>query len=242
MGRRIPAGKKIYSIAYLLEKQPGALRKDPRYLPMRESLEGSQRLLALRFNRRCYTLLHRAVIAPENLEHFYRTYRLPRHPFFPLFLAVKKSYLDSRERARVEREELIRQTVDSLPPLVRTYWGAFIGWEESLGRRGAPLFRACLYPRTKKKAREYLSLSRGEWILLYRDYLERGKGKYGALGEKEGRRLLDRFALDLPPPPAPVDQGMVKSHYRRLSLEYHPDRGGDGEIFRLIGEARERVY
>jgi hypothetical protein len=241
MGRRIPEGKKIYTLSTLLGKQPGKLKKDPRYGTMMASLEGTEKLLRLRFNRRCYTLLDRAIIRPENLDHFYRTYRLPKHPFFPLFLAIKKSYLQDLEEKRKAREKLAAETMASLPFLVREYGQAFTWWEQQFSR-GKGCFGTIFSPGTVKKAREYRAYDHCDWCLSFLGCLNRIREKYGAPVLREGERLLYRFILELPPPPAQLSEGDIKKNYRRLSLACHPDRGGDPAVFSLLSEARRKVY
>lgn len=38
-----------------------------------------------------------------------------------------------------------------------------------------------------------------------------------------------------------ADDAAIKAAYRRAALEHHPDRGGDGERFRLITQAYETL-
>ncbi|MDC7222358.1 MAG: J domain-containing protein [Spirochaetales bacterium] len=240
--RKRPVGKRIYSIATLLERQPKALAKDPRYPQMIESLAGSDYLLSLRFNRRCYSLLHQGVIKPEHLENFYRTYRLPRHAFFPLFLAVKRAYLDERERAREQREEAIARLSGQLPPLVKVYWEAFPRWERRLRQgRGPVLFNRKILPKSLKKARLYASFDGADWTELFEAYYDELIRELFLRHESEGRMLLDRFILKLPPPPEKVDPKLIKARYRELSLIFHPDKGGEGGYFLKIKEARDRL-
>ncbi|MDC7221181.1 MAG: hypothetical protein PQJ59_14690 [Spirochaetales bacterium] len=239
MGRRKrPVGRTIYSIPRLLDDQPAKLKKNPAYSRMVESLIGAEKLLSLRFNRRCYSLLHNAVIKPEHLENFYRTYRLPRHPFFPMFLALKRSYLEERERARKEREQAIARYVGEIDEGVRAYWNAFSDWERRFRGGKNSITHRYFYPSTLKKARAYSAYSYGEWCYYFRDYLElMKKSSTGVREDDEGRFILNRYILNLLPPPAVISLGDVKRHYRKLSLVHHPDRGGEPDLFMLIRRA-----
>jgi hypothetical protein len=240
--RKRPVGRKIYTIPYLLDKQPKGLAKDPRYKAMIDSLANEERLISLRFNRRCYSLLHDGVIKPENLDDFYRTYRLPRHPFFPLFLAIKRSYLSDRSEKKQDKEKTIAVSVGRLSPLLKAYWTAFSRWESKCrGGKKAVLFNRIVYPSSIKKARDYLSRSHGEWILFFEEYLNKVLEENHIRYDREGEMLLDRFILKLPPPPTVPVRGDIIRGFRTLSLEYHPDKGGDAEFFLKIKEARERL-
>ncbi len=242
MARRIPKGRKIYSISYLMDKQPKGIRKDPRYGFLLDSLRGSDRLLSLRFNRRCYTLLNRCVVGPEKLESFYRTYRLPRHPFFPLFLSIKRAYLDEKDKARAEREEKILSLLQKLPAREQEYLFAFARWES--GRREgrkARTFQREIYPRTLKKARLYLSRNKCDWIGCFETFRRDVIGDTAEYSGDEGQVLIDRYILGLPPGPEPLNREEIKTRYRTLSLENHPDRGGSGEMFLIVKEAYERL-
>ena len=242
MARRIPRGREIYTIASLLDKQPAGLKKDFRYERLLDSLKGSDRLLSLRFNRRCYTLLDRCIISPENLENFYRTYRLPRHPFFPLFLSVKKAYLNERTRIMEEREKRILSLLEELPGPVQAFLLAFARWESY--RRGggkALIFQRRIYPRTLKRARQYRSWNRRDWIGCFDEFRREVLEDTADARGDDGGQMADRFVLGLPPWPEPLSPKEIKARYRLLSLENHPDRGGGEEAFMMVKEAYERL-
>jgi hypothetical protein len=48
----------------------------------------------------------------------------------------------------------------------------------------------------------------------------------------------DLATLELQPP---VDSISVRQQYRRLAMRYHPDKGGDGEQFRRVSAAYQRL-
>ena len=89
---------------YLLDKQPKALVRDTKYPLLISYYRSSPLLMRIRFNKRCYSLLHNAVIKPEHLENFYKTYRLPKDSFFPLFSMIKKI---SNTRITIPKIEMV---------------------------------------------------------------------------------------------------------------------------------------
>lgn len=200
-------------------------------------------LKRLRVTRRCYSLLNNARIAPENLHTFYRTYRLPADPFFPLYFAVKRGYLAERARKRDERARYILEQVRSLPPPILAevrYLGNLERHYNAAGRY--PIWQRCLYPSSKKRARELASCSREGWRELFRNHLHALVRRYKQLTAAEAERIEALFVLDLFPgrtPPSMPSRSDVNRSYRRLSMLYHPDRGGEAAAFRELKWARD---
>lgn len=242
MRRRRPAGRTIYSIEYLLDKQPKTLKKREEWPLMISYLNSEPRLLKLRFNRRCYSLLHNAVIRPEHLENFYRTYRLPQHPFFPLFFMIKREYLDERDTKKREREEYIHKGLMKLPLYVRDVFTLTVRMEKSInGGDRCPVYRRSFIPRSKKKMDAYNRYSHGDWIRFFEEYLDLLATHYEKLPLSKVEYLDASLVLQCRPNPDynPLDRDVVISNYRKLSKEHHPDRGGDASLFIKIKWAKD---
>ncbi|MDC7240820.1 MAG: hypothetical protein PQJ50_10715, partial [Spirochaetales bacterium] len=60
--------------------------------------------------------------------------RIPKDPFFPLFLRIKLDYLDERRRISEEREKYILGKIKELPPVRRRIIRFLAEWEEELSR------------------------------------------------------------------------------------------------------------
>ena len=234
---------RTYTIGYLLSHQPKTIEKHPDYRAMLTQYHVSRPLQHLRLNRRCYSLLHNARIAPGNLRHFYRTYRLPADPFFPLFFAIKRSYLDERERRKEERRRSIVSTMRALPPEVLTqikYLGYLERHYNGAGR--SPVWQSHLFPGSKKKADAYSRYTAPQWHALYRGHLSLLQKRYRGLTDVIVSRVLACFVLGIVPsliPPSRPSSTEVSRTYRRLSLLHHPDRGGDPSLFISIKQARD---
>ena len=235
-------GMKKYTLAYLLSKQPKTLRKDPRYQLLTEYFVSSSRLSGIRISSRCYKLLNRASVDPENLKYFYRTYRLPEHPFFPLFFAVKRNYLNEQRRRKAQRENDILSRMRSLPADINRFIRLLAEWEKSVNPvKDYPFWSRELYPRSKKKAEEYISYSRMDWILCFENYLRRFRKYYRNVTEPFTEKLLACFVLELIPRGYPFrfpDIDTVKKQYRILSKKYHPDTGGSDPYFIRLNTAK----
>lgn len=232
--RRRPKGRNIYGIARLLEKQPKALRSHEKWSQMAGYLKSDPELLNIRFNSRCYSLLHNGVIRPEHLENFYRTYRLPKNPFFPLFLLIKRDYLENRERRCREKKEYIREGLHRLPEYVRNVFIMAAGMEKDFnGGKLCPVYKKEFLPSTKKRMDEYLKYGHGDWIKFFESYLDKLGTAYESLPMKKVEYLDACLVLKMDPDEhyrRPREED-VNRRFRSLSKEFHPDRGGDPSLF-----------
>jgi len=244
MRRRRPVGRTIYTIDYLLNKQPKALKKDPRYFQMLESLKEDPAVKLRKFNRRCYSLLHNGVIRPEHLSNFYRTYRLPKHAFFPLFFSIKKDYLEKKEQQKKDRVEYIKIKQHQLPMRVRQMQHYLQSMEKEAHEHDLfPLWKRKFRVRTKKQIDRWIAFSHSQWILFFEDFLEQFSQLYPfypqrhidyikaghilqCINEKDSRQL---------------DLALAKVNFRKLSRQYHPDTGGDSEMFIRLKWAKDII-
>lgn len=259
--RRRASHARTYSIAWLLAHQPKSIEKHPHYALLLAHYHSSDALARVRFSRRCYSLLQHARIAPENLHHFYRTYRLPADPFFPLFFELKRAYLAERERRREARRQYILESMRALPPPVLGFI-KFLGRLEQVHARGrSPVWQRHLFPASKKAADAYHSRDTGDWLAVFRAHLDRLTARYRAPAEAAREKLLACFVLELIPAPPAVDvrrpnaraadargraagiswpaPAEITAAYRRLCKRHHPDHGGDAATFVELARARD---
>lgn len=234
---------RIYTLGYLLSRQPKTLRKHPDFGRMMDRYTASPRLQLVRFSRRCYSLLQRATVRPENLPFFYRTYRLPADPFFALFFSIKRDYFAEREQQKEARRQYILARMRNLPPAtlsVVKYLGYLERHYHSTGR--SPLWQTALFPRSKRAADRLGTLSNAEWIDLFRRHLAALAERYPAMTPTVRERVLACFVLEIAPsgfPPGRPAAASVNRAYRRLSLVHHPDRGGNAAMFIELKRARD---
>jgi len=246
--RRYSPGRRgrYRSLASLLDAQPRGLAKDPRHRLLWDHFMASDRLKKLRISARCYRLLNEAKVPPRNLTDFYRTYRLPEDPFFPLFLAVKSAWYDERARWREEREKAIMAMMRRLPEHRRRALRILAEYERRHHPTGDnPVWENRLFPKTKKRAAEMLRCSEVEWHETWRLHLIRLSWRYRDIPElidAEGRptyssRLLSTLILRC----HRVDRKEIAENFRALSKEFHPDLGGSAELFHRIKTARDML-
>ncbi len=234
--------RRYYSLAKLLNAQPRGLVKDPRHRLMWDHFMASERLQTLRINRRCYSLLNRARIRPENIRNFYRTYRLPSNPFFPLFLAIKRDWLISREELKEKRETAILAIVKSLPPERRRSMREIAEYEQKYNHNQEhPVWNRLIYPGTLKKAREMVLMSDSDWYRLWEKYFLSFAQRYPGVRDNHSRRLA-LMVLHCPaelPGNSSTSRSEIVRRFRQLSKQHHPDHGGEAEYFRLLKASRD---
>lgn len=218
-----------------------------------DHFRSSKRLQRVRLPSRAYRLLNEGRLKPEHLHHFYRTYRLPTNPFFPLFLSLKQEYLRTQAEKQRARSAFIRAHVRALPEQELAMLRYLGHLERILNQAGeCPLWQAELYPSTKKRARELGSLTPSGWLALFGKHLGALVARYRAMREETVNRVLALYLLGLLPeppgadgapalrlPPALPPSRSVNGAYRRLSMEHHPDRGGDSTRFMRAKWARD---
>ncbi len=237
------ASARTYSLADLLARQPRTVQKVSEYAMLRAYLENSPELRRVRVTSRTFAALNSARIGPDNLENYFRTRRLPRHPFVPTFLTVKSRYVAHRARLAAERKRYIMERMRALPtPVVDLV--RYLGYlEEYYSTAGAhPVWQRNLFPATKKKVDEYARLTPTAWIGVFRTHLELLEKNYRMHSTTTTESLIACFVLEMVPTRIPserVPPESVKSRYRLLSLRHHPDRGGDAAAFRAIKAARD---
>jgi hypothetical protein len=258
-----------YTIAHLLSHQPKTVEKHRLYPLLRTYYRRSSDLRKVRFERRCYSLLQHARIKPENLHHFYRTYRLPKDPFFPLFFTIKREYLNERARIKREKEAYIARRMRLLPAEVRRTLRFLAQFEQHLNHAGRyPVWIDTVFPTTKKRVHEYERFTHLEWIRFYSNQVDLLLKRYRRLTENTATKIVACLTLGCIPENDGVEENtadgrlgrrrqdrthsggsshgipfpspeIVKRQFRRLSMEHHPDRGGDVEYFVVLKEAHD---
>jgi hypothetical protein len=103
-----------------------------------------------------------------------------------------------------------------------------------------------IFPRTKKRVHEYLRFDNTDWIDFFKGYLAILVDRYRGLSGETTEKLLACYLLNcLPEKPdagrSPRWPGAatVTKQYRRLSMLYHPDRGGESGMFVELKRARD---
>lgn len=234
---------RYYSLDELLSRQPCALRKDCRYRELLEQFLSSESLQRLRISSRCFRLMDKAQIDPENLPFFYRTYHLPQNSFFPLFLGIKRSYLAERQKWQEEREIYILKRMKALPTCKIRFVRFLADWEQSLNGQGEfPFWMNHLYPETKKRVHQYEKFTTVQWEAFFREYLKGMLEHYHLKIDPLAEKLTACCILELIPRIDPLcfpDRQDILRSYRMLCRRYHPDRGGDPALFVLLQRARE---
>jgi len=229
--------KKKYTIHYLLSKQPVTLKKNREYNFLIDYYNSSKELKSLRFNRKCYSLLNKAKVAPEKLNLFRRFFKLPQNPFFPLFLKFKKEYINDLNSKKKLKDQYIYNKMRLLPEYIRIYIHYFGKYEKSLNMKQSHyVWSKILYPNSKKKADIMNEYKKTDWIRLFFDFVRELKIHYNWIDETYGNKLVALFILELPIKKYSEEE--IKRQYRILSKKYHPDTGGSQLEFNYLQKAK----
>lgn len=240
--RRRRSGKSKLSLNRLLSRQPKTIRKHSHYELMISHYRASEKLQSLRINRQCYRLLDKAIISPENLGNLYKTYRVPQDPFFPLFIKIKKDYLTDRLKKVEEKEKYILAQMKKLPWEKRRVLRFLAELEESISPAGARhTWEKEIYPTSKKRAFELLTISDSEWNGIIDCFFESLSLAYPVFSKRKEQVSASLFLQIIPSlnPKDTPSKETVNKMYRKLSRKYHPDSGGESTLFIRLQNSRD---
>ncbi|MBN2547190.1 MAG: DnaJ domain-containing protein [Spirochaetes bacterium] len=237
--------KRSYSIGRLLKYQSCEIKKSSDFKYLINLYNHSENLKKARFGKKCYSLLQKAGILPENLDRFYHFYKIPRHSFFPLFLKLKKEHIEKINFKRKEKSEYILKKMRQMPLNIQNFIKNLANYEKLLTGKNCPIWIECFYPKTKKKVNSYFNYSLLDWLKAVENYLQLLLKKFKKTDMRQIKRISAYFILDLPFSNNSIEQ--LKTNFRLLSKKYHPDHGGDPEVFKKIKDAfdfliKEGIY
>jgi hypothetical protein len=228
----------IYTISDLLENQPKKFKKLEGFSILINYYNGSPELKKLGFDEICLRVLNRAKVKPENLRTFYKTHNLPKNPFFPMFLKLRREYLDSLRKHVREMRGKIKEKWKRLPKRSLRFIKKLkeIEKEYNVCKR-YPFWRKNIVPNTEKRMDEYIRFSKADWVNFFIEYLKNFIENY-KLGKKiNAEKLTACFILGISE--NSISLSSVNKHYYRLCKIYHPDKGGESEDFLKVKWARD---
>lgn len=200
-------------------------------------------LAGRRITVRSRKLLDRAAVSPEALRRFCRINGLPAHPFFPLFLTIKRDWFAARAQKAIRREEEIRKRVLKLPEERRKILRFCAEVEKRYHpRKDYPIWTRSLWPQSLKRAGEYEKAGPLEWDHHYRRFFTLAGRRYRGFSPLLAERLSSCFLLGCLPDPltlAPPPSDEIRRRFRILCKQHHPDAGGDPHLFIRLKEAEE---
>jgi hypothetical protein len=227
---------KKYSLHYLLSKQPESVKKNKYFKLMRDYYNSSDALKNLIISNKFYSILNKSKIIPEKIGLFYQVYKIPKNPFFPLFLKIKKEYLEKQKKNKREQIQYKLKKMKKLPEQIQDYLKEFAKYEKNLNKKNAcPVWLKIIFPGSKKQADSLILLKKDDWIKIFNLYINQLKRKYLNFNENQFNNLTSLFILELPVNNTSLD--IIKLQYRKLSKSYHPDSGGNSKDFNMLQNA-----
>ncbi len=200
--------------------------------------KASDALQNLRISKKAYSILNNCKVSNDKLNYFYKVFRIPKNPFFPVFLKIKSDYLkDKRDRA-YEKLKYIKNIMNNLDEKVINHLKYFIKYEKTINiNRNTPIWNKYFFPKSKKKADEFYKFNKNNWTKIFFKFIESLNNYYNWIDKIYGKKLVALFILELEI--AKYNTEKLKSQFRILSKKYHPDAGGDSESFNNLMLAKK---
>jgi len=231
------------SLAELLYVQAVSFKKQASFPELVAMLNASVLLRGARLGQRPWKLLAEPRLKPEHLPDFYATYRLPKSPFFELFLRLKWAERERKAMAKADRAGRIRTALAAVPePFSRLM--AWLGALESTANPKKPLWKARYQPRSIKSAGALASLEPLDWKDELANALLAFRLSYPGLRVPDPGRLFDLAMLESLPDARTgrePDADTLRAGWRLACKRWHPDSGGSSDAFRLVEDARRRL-
>ncbi len=235
--------RKIKSIHTLLEVQPAGVRKHQDFKKLENILKTSLPLQRAVLNPNSWRLLNVPHLESRYLDNFMHTYHLPERSFFELFLTIKKQYRSDLDLKFLSRRRRVEAFTKKYPSRVLTAFSYFARLEATRNTK-IPVWRKSMFPGTLKRANELIEFTNDQWKALFSSHLDALEVFYRRIMLPEKRTFFYYLILECFPDtetgenPSPK---RVKECFRKRSREYHPDKGGDPDLFRELREAYESL-
>ena len=235
---------KTRTIADLLAAESATVKKTAVFRNLVLTFDSDTRLARVRLNGLAWRLLHDPRLKPEYLANFYRTYRIPAHPFFPLYLSMKWAQVRDRKRRVESRTARIDAIRAGYPPGISEMF-EYLRKTECRFARSTPVWNAVFSVRTLKKAGELSRFTLADWLAFFSGGIEILSRTYPVPLFRKGEVLGAMMILGCLPPPGSArlpDEAAVRKGFRRASGAFHPDKGGTAEDFILVKRAMDALH
>ena len=233
--------RKIYSLDYLLKKQPKSIREFSEYLYLVSLFYSSNQLKRIRISKKCFTLLNQAKISIGKLPYFYRYFQLPEHSFFPVFLKIKQEYLLKRDEKKNQKHKFINEKLKNLDKQVKYILRILCEYEKRMNKRNKfPVWNRLIYPKSKKRLLELLQYDTLQWTKLFLAFCDEMNKYYKC--KDNITSLKSRIAIFF----FNVEQEdytpeKLKLSIRNLAKKYHPDLKGKTSDFYIYQAMKEII-
>ena len=235
--------RKIKSIQALLKAQPAGVKKHTDYKKLENILKTSPSLKKVVLNHNCWRLLNVPQLKPMYLDNFMYTYHLPEKLFFELFLSIKQQYRSGLDLNKIERKRRINDFTRKYPPRVLIAF-TYLSRLEATRNTKTPVWWNSLFPGTLKRAEEMTDFNNEQWKALFSRHLDDLEVFYRRILLPEKRKFFYYLILECFPDPVTgivPSLNLLKESYRKCSREYHPDKGGDPDLFLELKDAYENL-
>ena len=221
------------TIAKLLFIQPQSIKKNPDFQQLVKILNDSAKLRKVILPPKAWKLLNEPRLEIKYLDNFIRTYYLPEKGFFKLFLELKWSYQAYRVKRNLSRQQRISIKTETWPENIKKIIFELLNAEINCNEN-TPVYKKVLFPATMKRADELSVFSADEWAGIILKYYDSLADSYRTirLPEKAAfRNSIKSYVSSFMRDECKNITAENKREYRKLLKKYHPDLGGDENIF-----------
>lgn len=242
------AGAADRTLLQLLDAQPAAFKKDPRYASLSERLRINPALRQARLTRLAWRLLNEPRLKPQFVANFMETYRQPKDPFYRSFLELKWDIKARSSALRSERAARIDAICAAWPEPVKNM-ARWLTETERLQTRLTPVCNRALKVTTLKAANLQCAWSCAQWLRYLGGLIKDLERTYPGFAPAPAQELLDWMLLESLPEPGSRKKpaaASLKAGWRRAGKRWHPDcadkktAGFNPEWFRAAEEAARR--
>jgi hypothetical protein len=235
-----PRGKSIHA---LLKAQPAGVRKHHDFKKLENILKASPALQRVILDTNSWHLLKVTSLEPRYLDNFMHTYHLPERAFFELFLNIKQQYRSDLDLKIIVRRRRVEALTKNYPSRVLSAFSYLARLEASRNTK-IPVWRKKLFPGTLKRAEELTEFSNDQWKALFSSHLDELEVFYLRILLPEKQTFFYYLILECFPDPASgkaPSPNRMKESFRKHIREYHPDQGGDPDLFLELKAAYESL-
>ena len=226
-------------ILELIKSQPKGLKKMANFIKIVDIYNSSTYLKTLKLSKKAFNLLNKGRVNIDNLDKFYKIFKIKNHIFFIEFISLKNSYISKRKSIKKEKEKYIYQNMISLPKEIKDIIKELAKIELNYAKRDKKrsFWQKTLYPTTKKGVNDFLKFNNIDWFIHFDNFISKVQKKYSVdFGNRSIKKRIALFVLGIYKTKVTVSD--IKE-FRRLAMVHHPDRGGDAKSFKILQQSKE---
>jgi hypothetical protein len=154
-----------------------------------------------------------------------------------MFLKIKREFIIRRLYLKEKKKKYIYNKIINLSPQNLKFIRYLAKYESTVNKYNKfPIWNKTFYPKTKKNADVISKYNRVDWIIMFYNFIDKLIERYTNIDEKHLNKVIALYILELPIEKHSSEK--IKKQYRKLSMKYHPDQGGNSRDFNFLQKAK----